>query len=87
MTRPWPAPWSTTWARWDNRPGTNPGYTRTGDILGATTPLAILDALDIPADALNGKISFGQTAARAEDPGAEGKGDIVGSQPQTAGCS
>ena len=34
--------------RWDNRPGTNPGYPRVEDILGATTPLAILAALDIP---------------------------------------
>jgi hypothetical protein len=34
--------------RWDNRPGTNPGYPRVDDILGATTPLSILDALDIP---------------------------------------
>lgn len=38
--------------RWDNRPGTNPGYPRTDDILGATTPLAILDALDISPAAL-----------------------------------
>ena len=34
--------------RWDNRPGTNPGYPRVDDILGATTPSAILRALDIP---------------------------------------
>ena len=33
--------------RWDNRPGTNPGYERVDDVLGATSPLAILDALDI----------------------------------------
>lgn len=33
--------------RWDNRPGTNPGFPRVGDILGATTPLDILTALDI----------------------------------------
>ena len=33
--------------RWDNRPGTNAGYPRVDDILGATTPLAILAALDI----------------------------------------
>jgi len=39
-------------SRWDNRPGTNPGYPRTDDILGATTPLAILAALDIPPEAL-----------------------------------
>jgi hypothetical protein len=33
--------------RWDNRPGTNPGFPRVDDILGATTPLEILAALDI----------------------------------------
>ena len=33
--------------RWDNRPGSNPGYTRVDDVLGATAPLAILQALDI----------------------------------------
>jgi hypothetical protein len=33
--------------RWDNRPGTDPGYPRVGDILGATTPLDILAVLDI----------------------------------------
>jgi hypothetical protein len=33
--------------RWDNRPGTNPGFPRVEDILGATTPLEILAALDI----------------------------------------
>jgi hypothetical protein len=38
--------------RWDNRPGTDPGYPRTDDILGATTPLGILDALDIAPSAL-----------------------------------
>jgi len=38
--------------RWDNRPGTNPGYTRIENILGATTPMLILDALDIPPTAL-----------------------------------
>jgi hypothetical protein len=38
--------------RWDNRPGTDPGYTRIGDVLGATSPTMILDALDIPATAL-----------------------------------
>lgn len=38
--------------RWDNRPGTNPGYTRADNILGATTPSTILDALDVPADAI-----------------------------------
>jgi len=34
--------------RWDNRPGTNPGYARIADVLGATSPTMILDALDIP---------------------------------------
>jgi hypothetical protein len=38
--------------RWDNRPGTDPGYPRTEDVLGATTPHSILEALDIPADAI-----------------------------------
>ena len=38
--------------RWDNRPGTNPGYPRTDDVLGATTPRTILEALDVPAEAI-----------------------------------
>jgi hypothetical protein len=38
--------------RWDNRPGTDPGYRRIGDVLGATSPATILEALDIPAGAL-----------------------------------
>ncbi len=38
--------------RWDNRPGTDPGYPRIDDVLGATTPTMILDALDIPPAAL-----------------------------------
>jgi hypothetical protein len=38
--------------RWDNRPDTDAGYARIHDVLGATTPLAILEALDIPASAL-----------------------------------
>ena len=38
--------------RWDNRPGTNPGYDRVDDILGATTPSTILDALDVPASVI-----------------------------------
>jgi len=38
--------------RWDNRPGTDPGYRRIDDVLGATTPTMILDALDIPPGAL-----------------------------------
>lgn len=33
--------------RWDNRPGTDPGFPRVAEVLGATTPVAILDALDI----------------------------------------
>jgi hypothetical protein len=33
--------------RWDNRPGTNPGFPRVDEILGGTTPLEILAALDI----------------------------------------
>lgn len=37
--------------RWDNRTG-DPGYPRAADVLGATTPLAILAALDVPADAI-----------------------------------
>lgn len=39
--------------RWDNRPGTNAGYARIGDVLGATTPTMILEVLDIPAAALD----------------------------------
>src|SRR5690606_14492307 len=31
-----------TATRWDNRPGTNPGYPRADDVLGATTPRTIL---------------------------------------------
>lgn len=38
--------------RWDNRPGTDAGYPRVPDVLGATTPRTILDVLDVPADAL-----------------------------------
>jgi len=38
--------------RWDNRPGGDPGYARIADVLGATTPSAILEVLDIPASAL-----------------------------------
>ncbi len=38
--------------RWDNRPGTDPGYPRVDTILGASTPMAILAVLDIPADAI-----------------------------------
>jgi hypothetical protein len=38
--------------RWDNRPGTNPGYPRVDDILGANTPFAILVVLDVPGDAI-----------------------------------
>lgn len=39
--------------RWDNRPGTNPGYARIDDVLGATTPTAILEVLDVPAAAID----------------------------------
>jgi hypothetical protein len=38
--------------RWDNRPGEDAGYPRVADILGATSPTAILEALDVPADAV-----------------------------------
>lgn len=38
--------------RWDNRPGTNPGYPRIADVLGASTPMTILAVLDVPPDAL-----------------------------------
>jgi hypothetical protein len=36
-----------TAVRWDNRPGTDPGYTRVDDVLGARSPLEILAVLDI----------------------------------------
>jgi hypothetical protein len=39
--------------RWDNRPDADPGYPRIADVLGATTPRAILAALDIPPSALD----------------------------------
>ena len=35
--------------RWDNRPGTNNGYTRAESVRGATSPLEILRALDVEA--------------------------------------
>jgi hypothetical protein len=38
--------------RWDNRPGTDPGYPRIDDVLGAATPTMILDVLDIPPTTL-----------------------------------
>jgi hypothetical protein len=38
--------------RWDNRPGTDPGYPRIDDVLGASTPMAILAVLDVPPDAI-----------------------------------
>jgi hypothetical protein len=38
--------------RWDNRPGTDAGYPRVPDILGAATPGTILAALDIPPSAI-----------------------------------
>ena len=42
----------TTPVRWDNRPGEDAGYPRVADVLGATSPTEILDALGVPADAL-----------------------------------
>jgi hypothetical protein len=39
--------------RFDNRPGQDPGYPRIPDVLGATTPLDILAALDVPAAAIS----------------------------------
>ena len=39
-------------SRWDNRPGTDPGYPRVESILGASTPMAILAVLDVPPDAI-----------------------------------
>ena len=38
--------------RWDNRPGTDAGYPRVDAILDATTPRAILAALDVPSSAI-----------------------------------
>jgi len=38
--------------RWDNRPDDDAGYPRVHDILGASTAAAILDALDVPAEAI-----------------------------------
>jgi len=38
--------------RYDNRPGQDAGYPRVPDILGADTPEAILDVLEIPADTI-----------------------------------
>jgi len=38
--------------RWDNRPGDDAGYPRVDEILGATTPLDILAAIDMPPDAV-----------------------------------
>ena len=38
--------------RWDNRPGTDAGYPRVGEVLGATTPRTILQALDVPSDVI-----------------------------------
>jgi hypothetical protein len=39
--------------RWDNRPGEDAGYPRVPDVLGRSTPRTILQALDIPADAID----------------------------------
>jgi hypothetical protein len=41
--------------RWDNRPGTNPGYPRVDSVLGASLPMAILAVLDVPPDAIGYK--------------------------------
>ncbi len=38
--------------RWDNRPNEDAGYPRATDVLGATTPRTILEALDVPMDAI-----------------------------------
>jgi hypothetical protein len=38
--------------RWDNRPGSDAGYPRADDVLGARSPRDILAALDIPADVI-----------------------------------
>lgn len=38
--------------RWDNRPDEDAGYPRVADVLGATTPRTILEALDVPSDAI-----------------------------------
>ena len=38
--------------RWDNRPGTDAGYPRVDDVLGATSPRTILQALDVPSDVI-----------------------------------
>jgi hypothetical protein len=38
--------------RWDNRPGTDAGYPRVDDILGATGASEILAVLDVPAATL-----------------------------------
>jgi hypothetical protein len=39
--------------RWDNRPDSDPGYPRIPDVLGATTPVSILAALDVPPAAID----------------------------------
>ena len=39
-------------ARWDNRPDEPCGYPRVEDVLGARTPRAILEAIDMPGDAI-----------------------------------
>jgi hypothetical protein len=38
--------------RYDNRPDEEAGYPRVGDILGATSPPDILEALDVPAEVI-----------------------------------
>ena len=43
--------------RYDNRPDDDAGYPRVADVLGETAPVAILAALDIPADVLGYVVS------------------------------
>jgi len=43
--------------RWDNRADANPGYPRVPDVLGATTPRAILAALDVAPDVIGYAVS------------------------------
>ena len=38
--------------RWENHPDEDAGYPRVPEILGASSPLAILEALDIPASVI-----------------------------------
>jgi len=43
--------------RYDNRPDGDCGYPRVHEVLGATAPPSILDALDVPADVLGYVVS------------------------------